>query len=43
MTDDQFDELVRKLDDEVRRNPTAYRFKVSLIAILGMLTLAPSS
>ncbi len=35
MTDEQFDDLVSKLEDEVRCNPTGYRFKVSLLATLG--------
>jgi Zn-dependent protease with chaperone function len=35
MTDDQCDDLIGKLEEEVRRNPVAYRFKVSLLATLG--------
>ena len=35
MADDQFDDLMGKLEEEVRCNPAAYRFKVSLLSTLG--------
>jgi Zn-dependent protease with chaperone function len=35
MTDDQFDDLIGELEEEIRCNPAAYQFKVSLLATLG--------
>ena len=35
MTDEQFDDLVDEFEDQLRCNPTSYRFKVSLLAMLG--------
>ena len=35
MTEEQFDELVNRLEGEARCKPSAYRFKVYLLALLG--------
>ena len=35
MTREQFDELVSRLEEQARRKPSAYKFKVYLLALLG--------
>ena len=38
MINEQFDDLFSKLEDQVRRNPSAYRFKVLACPASAMLT-----
>ena len=40
MTEEQFEALVGKLEERARTNPTAYRLRVSLLALLGNVYLA---
>lgn len=40
MTNDEFNALVFKLEDQARRNPTGYQFRVILLALLGNIYLA---
>ncbi len=35
MTDEQFDEMVRRLEEVARRNPSRYKLRVGLLAALG--------
>jgi hypothetical protein len=35
MIKEHFDDLIGKLEDQARRSPSAYRFKVRLVAIPG--------